>query len=202
MNPDAAKSHARNPLRLGLAMFAIAAVIAGTPALAQQQGENLAGEKQKQQQEKAQHTDPGRMGTNEPSSREPTAKPEHAAILIDGRLTVPGAPTDSETVPSKFSKRNAALDALPIMAFPLPLSDEDKRRIRAAAQQAPVVRTEVHPADFLPIGLEVRDLPAQVTSAVPITRNYGFVRTPDRVLLIIPASRIVIAEIGEASATH
>jgi hypothetical protein len=198
MNPDT-----RTPLRLALATLAIIVVVAGAPPLAvSQQGENLAAEKQKQQQEKAQHTDPGRMGTTEPGSREPTAKPEFAAILVDGRLTVPGAPADSETVPSKFSKRNAALDALPTMAFPLPLSDEDKQRIRNAAQQAPVVRTNVHPADLLPIGLEVRELPAQVTSAVPAIRNYGFVRTPDRVLLIVPASRIVTGELAVSSATH
>ena len=202
MNSDAMNSHARNPLRLGLAMLAVAAVITASPAWSQQQGEALASEKQKQHQEKAQHTEPGRLGTTEPTTREPTVKPEIAAILVDGRLTVPGAPTDSETVPSKFSARNAKLDALPTMAIPLALTDEDKQRIRNAAQQAPTVRTEAHPADLLPFGLEVRDLPTQVTSAVPATRNYGFVRTADRVLLVIPASRIVIEQIPETPATH
>jgi hypothetical protein len=182
-------------------MLAVVGVIA-SPAWSQQQGEALASEKQKQQQEKSQHTEPGRLGTNEPSSREPTVKPEFTAILVDGRLTVPGAPTDSETVPSKFSPRNAKLDALPIMAIPLALTDEDKQRIRNAAQKTPTVRTEARPADLLPFGLEVRELPVQVTSAVPAVRNYGFVRTADRVLLVIPASRIVTAEIPETPATH
>ncbi len=50
----------------------------------------------------------------------------------------PGAPADSQTVPSKFSERNAALDELPTMAFPLPLTDEQRQRIREAVSQAPV----------------------------------------------------------------
>jgi hypothetical protein len=183
-------------------MLATIIVVAGAPLSAVSQEENLAAEKQKQQQEKAQHTDPGRMGTTEPSSREPTVKPEITEILVDGRLTVPGAPADSETVPSKFSKRNAALDALPTMAFPLPLSDEDKQRIRGAAGEAPVVRTSVHAADLLPIGLEVHELPARITAAIPATRNFGFVRTSDRVLLVIPSSRIVVGEISDRAATH
>lgn len=193
------------PFRLALASLAVIVVVAGSPlsALSQQaETEALASEKQKGQQEKAQHTQPGRMGTTEPSAREPTAKPEHAAILVDGRLTVAGAPSDSETVPSKFSKRNAALDALPTMAFPLPLSDGDNQRIRGAAGVAPVVRTNAHPADLLPIGLEVHELPAQITAAIPATRNLGFVRTSDRVLLVIPASRIVVGEISDRTATH
>jgi hypothetical protein len=203
MNRDIVNQDIRTPLRLALATLAVIVVVAGAPLSAlSQQGETLASEKQKGQQEKAQHSEPGRMGTTEPSSQEPTVKPEHAAILVDGRLTVPGAPADSETVPSKFSKRNAALDGLPTMAFPLPLSDEDKQRIRGAASQAPVARADVHPADLLPIGLEVRELPAQVTTAVPATRHFGFVRTSNRVLLVIPSSRIVVGEIAEQTATH
>ena len=185
--------------RIALAV-ALAAVI---PVVASSQpAENLASPEQKAQQEKAQHTVPGRIGTTEPSSHAPSTKPQDTAVFVDGRLVVPGAPADSQTVPSLFSERNAALDALPTMAFPLPLSDEDKQRIRDAARQAPVVRTEVHPADLLPIGLEVRELPAQVTAAIPATRNFGFVRTSDRVLLVLPSSRIVVGEIADRTATH
>ena len=34
-----------------------------------------------------------------------------------GSRWVPGAPKDSQTVPAKYSARNAALDKLPTMAF-------------------------------------------------------------------------------------
>lgn len=182
---------------LAIALAVVIPVVASS-----QPAENLASPQQKSQQEKAQHTEPGRIGTTEPSSHAPTTKPQDTAAFVDGRLAVPGAPADSQTVPSIFSERNAALDALPTMAFPLPLSDEDKQRIRGAASQAPVVRTEAHPADLLPIGLEVRELPAQVTTTIPATRNLGFVRTSDRVLLVLPASRIVVGEIVDRTATH
>jgi len=36
-------------------------------------------------------------------------------VLVDGRLAVPGAPQDSQTVPSNFSERNAKLDQEPLV---------------------------------------------------------------------------------------
>ena len=91
------------------------------------------------QQEKAQQTEAGRAGTTEPSSQAPTAQPdESCGFRQNGRLATPGAPADSQTVPAKFSERNNALDELPTMAFPLPLTDEQRQRIRDAVSKAPV----------------------------------------------------------------
>ena len=97
-------------LRSGLVTLAF---LLGLGFAAAQQGENMADPKQNAQQEKAQQTEGGRAGTTEPSSVAPTAKPEETAPFVDGRLTAPGAPADSQTVPAKFSERNAALDELP-----------------------------------------------------------------------------------------
>ena len=36
-------------------------------------------------------------------------------VLVDGKLAVPGAPQDSQTVPAKFSERNAKLDQEPLV---------------------------------------------------------------------------------------
>lgn len=188
--------------RFRRAVLLIALAAAVPVAAWTQPAENLASPEQKAQQEKAQHTVPGRIGTTEPSSHAPTTKPDDTAVFVDGRLVVPGAPEDSQTVPSKFSERNAALDALPTMAFPLPLNDEQQRRIRAAASQAPVVETNVHPADEMPNAIEVRLLPDQLTTEIPAVRNLGFVRTSDRLLLVLPASRIVVAEIPSVAATR
>ncbi len=130
------------------------------------------------------------------------AQPDEPRVLVDGRLTVPGAPADSQTVPSKFSKRNAELDALPTMAFPLPLTDEQRARIRAALSKAPVESgTNVHSADLLPSGINVRALSDQLTAEIPAARNLGYVRTPDRILLVSPPSRIVMGEIPDQAAS-
>ena len=51
-------------------------------------------------------------GKEEPGSHSSTASTE---VLVDGKLAVPGAPADSQTVPSKFSERNARLDKEPLV---------------------------------------------------------------------------------------
>ena len=63
--------------------------------------------------EDAIRSESGKAGTQEPSSATPQ-DPTNSAVLVNGAWNVAGAPTDSQTVPSKFSKRNAALDKLPI----------------------------------------------------------------------------------------
>lgn len=160
-------------------------------------GKNLAAPGQQQQQEKAQQTEAGRAGTTEPSAEAKTAKPEDSAAFVDGRLAAPGAPADSQTVPAKFSKRNAALDGLPTMAQPLPLTDDQKQRILAAVKSAnaPVAQVDLHPADQVPSAVALSPLPDQVTANIPAVRNHGFVRTAQGILLVMPASRIVMAEI-------
>ena len=179
-------------LRSGLVTLAF---LLGLGFAAAQQGENMADPKQKAQQEKAQQTEGGRAGTTEPSSEAPTAKPEETAPFVNGRLTAPGAPADSQTVPAKFSERNAALDELPTMAYPLPLTDDQRKRIRDAVSKAPVASADVRSADLLPTGIDVRDLPQELTTEIPATRNLGYVRTSGKILLVSPANRIVVGEI-------
>src|SRR5205085_7973641 len=59
-------------------------------------------------------------GKEEPGSHGAGASTE---VFVNGKLAVPGAPADSQTVPSKVSESNARLDAMPIMALPLGMSD-------------------------------------------------------------------------------
>src|SRR5436190_7738079 len=80
----------------------VAAFVLGlTPALAQQPSPP-AEPQQQLQQERAQQTPSGKMGKEEPSSRAETAKPQDSAVLINGALAVPGAATDTDTIPAKF----------------------------------------------------------------------------------------------------
>ena len=81
------------------------------------------------------------------------------------------------------------------MAFPLPLTDEQRQRIRAAVSKVPAESANARPADQLPSGINVRELPGQITTEIPAMLHLGYVRTTDRILLISPPSRIVMGEI-------
>ena len=81
------------------------------------------------------------------------------------------------------------------MAFPLPLTDEQRQRIRAAVSKVTVETANARPAELLPSGINVRELSDQITTEIPAMRNLGYVRTADRILLISPPNRIVVGEI-------
>jgi hypothetical protein len=49
---------------------------------------------------------------------------------------------------------------------------------------------------LLPSGINVRELPRQITDQIPAVRNLGYVRTADKILLISPSNRIVVGEIA------
>jgi hypothetical protein len=51
-------------------------------------------------------------GKEEPSSHASGKNTD--AVFVDGKLNVPGAP-DGQTVPSKYSKHNAEIDAQPLI---------------------------------------------------------------------------------------
>jgi hypothetical protein len=139
----------------------------------------------------------GRGGKDEPGSHAPTqAQGEATPVFVNGALNVPGAPADSQTVPAKFSKRNAALDAMPTMALPvLALSDEQKKAIAASVKAAnpPVQTTSAKPAEELPWTVTVHDL--GISANDPALARMKVVRAQDRILLIDASNRIVIGEI-------
>ena len=161
-----------------------------------QRTENLSSPQQKQEQEKAQHTEEGRAGTTEPSSETPT--PQNTAAFVNGRLAAPGAPADSQTVPAKFSKRNAALDALPTMAFPVALTDEQKRRIMDAVGKAhaQVAAVTLHPADQMPSSVPLSELPQGLAKEIPVVAGYQYVRTQDGILLVRAPTMTVVGELA------
>jgi hypothetical protein len=144
------------------------------------------------QGEQAVSTPSGKTGKEEPTAHAPT---QSSAVFVDGKLNVPGAPTDSQTVPAKFSERNAKIDKLPIMAMPLGLSDEQRRAILDSVKQAnpPVQTTAAKPAEELPLNIEVHDL--GVAASIPEVAQLKIVKTPDRILLVAPSNRIVVGEI-------
>jgi hypothetical protein len=160
---------------------------------------------QQGQGEQAVSTPSGKTGKEEPSAHAPTQNAaqnaaqntvQDTAVLVDGKLNVPGAPKDSQTVPAKFSERNDRIDKLPIMAMPLGLSDAQRRAILASVKQAgqPVQSTSTKPSEELPANIVVHDLGA--SSDIPEVARLKYVRTPQGVLLVEPSNRIVVGEIA------
>ena len=72
---------------------------------------------------------PEQAGTQEPSTKG-KGHDSSTAVFVNGMLAVPGAATDSQTAPAKYSARNAEIDKLPTVAFRLRgLADAQKREI-------------------------------------------------------------------------
>jgi hypothetical protein len=152
---------------------------------------------QQRQGEQAVSTPSGKTGKEEPSAHAPS---QDTAVFVNGKLNVPGAPQDSQTVPAKFSERNYRIDKLPIMAMPLGLNDTQRRAILDSVKQGgqPVQNTGAKPAEGLPIDIVVHDL--GVSANIPEVARLKYVRTPQGVLLVEPSNRIVVGEIADQPA--
>ena len=134
----------------------------------------------------------GQNGKEEPGSQGPS---ENIPVFVNGKLDVPGAPADSQTVPAKFSQHNDAVDHTPIMAMSLSLTDEQKKSIAASVKLAdkPVQSTRAKPSEELPWDITIHDLPNAAEG--PSMPDVSYVRTPDRILLVRPSNRVVVGEI-------
>jgi Protein of unknown function (DUF1236) len=154
---------------------------------------------QRSQQENWQHTESGKMGKEEPSSHAPTEKPPQNAVFVDGALAVPGAPADTDTVPAKFSAKNAADDRLVTVAYTFKnLTDEQRRAIYQALKDQPAGRA--FNADVgveLPAAVELKPMPDEVAQRVPQTKDYRYAVADNRVLLVSP-TRVVVAAFPDA----
>ena len=113
--------------------------------------------------------------------------------------TSPNKPISSttQTLPAKFSERNGILDRLPTMAWPLRLNDEQRTKVFDAVMAASgnaVDLGNLKAADQLPAELALNamhPLP-QALAAEPVLNNIQAVKGKDKVLLVNPATRIVV----------
>ena len=170
------------------------ALLAGAVIAAAQQPSPPADARQQSQQEKAQQTPSGKAGTEEPSSNAPTVKPRDDAVFVDGALAVPGAPADTDTVPAKFSEKNAADDKLITVAYTFKaLTDEQRLAIyQALKDQPPGPAFTADVGVQVPFAIELRAVPNEVIARVPQTEGYQYAVASDRVLLVSPSNRIVV----------
>lgn len=136
-----------------------------------------------------QNTTSGSAATNEPAAS-PAAAPS-------GPIGATG-----QTMPAKFSERNDTLDRLPIMAWPLSLSNAERQSIyqAAMADKAPAASDAdaLAPSSALSANQalnETHPLPASV-SGISGVQTLGYVKTKNKVFLVAPANRIVVDEIG------
>jgi hypothetical protein len=121
-----------------------------------------------------------------------TAAAQDANNSANNNAGPPGA--GPQTMPSTMSPGNAQADEPPIMARPLPLTDDQKRRIVAAVGSAPVAHANAKPAQVLPSSVALQDLPPALADIAPL-HGYKYVNLADRVIFVAPAQRVVVGEI-------
>jgi hypothetical protein len=176
------------------------AFLGGTAVAIAQQPPPPADGQQQTQQEKAQQTPSGKAGTEEPSANAPAAKPQSNDVFVNGALAVPGAPENTDTVPAKFSEKNAADDKLITVAYTFKLlTDEQRRAIFDALKDRPTgAAFNADVGTELPTSVELKAVPDEVTRRVPQTSGYRYAVADNRVLLVSPVTRIVVGAFPDA----
>jgi hypothetical protein len=100
------------------------------------------------------------------------------------------------TLPSGAPVDVSVAGRLPII---LPLSDEERGRVHASVMKLLNVPAEqVADADIaieLPSSIPMQDFPESLLDDVPVVQPYKFVKLEDRIWLVSPATRKVVAEI-------
>jgi len=117
--------------------------------------------------------------------------------LVGGKLAVPGAPQGTQDEPAKTSAKNDQIDKTPIMAYPLALTDEQKRSIyqRLSQGAAPASNITAKPSEQVPATLVLQELPPEMAASMPSVADYKFLRLNNRILVVNPRESIVVGEI-------
>ena len=136
---------------------------------------------------------PATTGKASPTSANASAEPP-----LSGPIGAVG-----QTVPAKFSKRNDILDRVPIMAWPLALSDQQRQQIYQAVMadkpQPPAAADALEPASQLSTDQALNGmhpLPAGLRDVASL-KGLKYVKAKDRVLLVEPSTRIVVDQIAQ-----
>ncbi len=145
-----------------------------------------------------------RAGTQEPSAKAQEAAKDGKGAFEKGTLIAPGALTDVETAPAKFSARTATDDALPIAAYALKHLSGDQRRAISKAVRLHGSAAATRDADFARVGAQVpaavaltalNPMPEKITSSIPEMSDVMFTRIAETIVLINPRTRVVIGVI-------
>ena len=125
--------------------------------------------------------------------------------LTGGKLAAPGAPQGTQDEPAKTSARNDQLDKTPIMAYPLALTDQQKRAIYERMTQgaqpgltkgaAPASDITAKPSEQVPATLALQELPPEMAASMPSVADYKFLPLQNRILVVNPRESVVVGEI-------
>jgi hypothetical protein len=103
-----------------------------------------------------------------------------------------------QTAPSTVSAENDKLDKLPVIAYSFWLSDADKKLLVEGVANAPKADGKISSAkvaDLLPPGVESVSFPADLAQKLPMAGRYAYVKTENRVLVVDPNLKIIVAEV-------
>lgn len=117
--------------------------------------------------------------------------------LTDGKLAAPGAPQVTQDEPAKSSARNDRIDNLPILAYPLAITDDQKKAIfqRLSQGNGPVSNITATLSQQVPATLALEELPQEMLASMPSVGDYKFLRLSDRILVVNPRESVVVGEI-------
>lgn len=107
-----------------------------------------------------------------------------------------------QTMPAKFSQRNDLLDHMPMMAWPLPLNEQQRQQIYQtvmADKSSPTAdAAQLKPASSLSFEQrqDMHPLP-QTVAAIDGLQGLQYVKGQDKVLLVRPSTGIVVDEVKE-----
>ncbi len=140
-------------------------------------------------------------GKAEPSAKIPHTNPAPHAF-VNGVLSAPGAMTDVDTAPAKFSARTHADDQMPIAGYRLKhlTSDQQSEIVQALGSQREARGGDSNGA-YAKVGAEIPSrvaeadlmpMPASLTDKFPGLRGTGFMRAAGKVLVVdLDNSRVV-----------
>lgn len=111
-----------------------------------------------------------------------------ASAQIGGDLRG-GESTDASAMRTTGGGKRAAAE--------LTLTDEQRGRIYEAVMRIPNASVADEPApavaDALPSAVPLQDLPAGIMREIPLVRGHKFVKFDDRIVVVDPKSRVVVA---------
>jgi hypothetical protein len=147
-----------------------------------------------------------RAGTTEPSSKIQGTKAT-TSVFVNGVLDVPGAATDVDSVPAKFSARTAADDALPMAGYTLRhLTDKQRGAVFASVRNKQASQAKLGSADsYSVVGAQVPTpvaldglslLPEDVIARHPEMKDVMVTNSGEKVILVNPRTRMVIGVLG------
>jgi hypothetical protein len=150
-------------------------------------------------------TNPGTMGGQPQAPQANQAKPADVGPAQANTANTGSNPgsqwpmgSTRQTAPSTVSAENDKLDKLPVIAYSFWLSDAEKKLIVEGVANAPKADGKINSAkvaDLLPPGVESVSFPAELTQKLPMAGRYAYVKTDNRVLVIDPNLKIIVAEV-------